>query len=859
MLPEMRRLLEVGDVGLALALVTSAARQGVLGGIGLGRLTAEARERQGDLEGALAALVAADAATPSDLRWRALLLSSMGSHERALEAVRLAGRGQQWPALWRDQAAMLAAQGAWREAAELYERALAEAHDLPADERAWWLLEAGDVRRKLGDAAGALERYDRGISCGGPQAGLWRRCAEVQAEMGRPGEALDALGQATTLDPADHAAWFLMAETLRGQGDTVRALEAVAKACDARPQSPEYALTRGRLLRSLGRGGEAIRWLREAAQRLPEVSLAWSDLGWALLGEDDLERAEESFGKGLAGDPELVPCLCGLARVRQRQGRGEEALDLARRAARLVESSSPTPPLARGGGTGVVSVRRGTAPLLETGPEIEADERRLVVEALEACGAVLEGLPLRRALALESGLDRDWLGLARSARACGQTEEARTAIVEALRRKETGSAHRLLAAVLEELGELAEALAHSRNAVASEPEDPAGWVELARLLVQEGHWEEVVGRWGRQVTEGGALEAGWRLAKELAAAEIHLGEIGQARAFLERARVEMRRQSGMGVAAEESPGESAALLTGWWVLVGGSEVERGREGLNRAPGGGREGAEALYTAGLARLAAGDQAGARDALAQTVALAPSSAMYRLAYAGCLLASPNPLFVKREGGEDGGASSNAGLLARQQLETLRGRGGLAFRRQVAAGWLRLGDAGAAAATLAAVAGETRTVADEVCWAEALLRDGQYEEAANVLRIALGHDGETTSSVSTDADTENGTRREGDGLEEDLRYMLARALLESGETHEAVDLLQGVTRRWPDRADAVVELGRAWEKIGRYELARQAYQRALTIMPDLRDVGDRLLALDAKEQLERAARSGRGAQRS
>ena len=826
-LPEMHRLLDVGEVAQARVLAERAASEVGVVGMGLGRIMAEVRERLGDRKGALAALMQVDAATPADLRWRALLLSGMGRYEEALETVRRAGRGQRWPALRRDQAAILAGLGEWQAAAALYDVALAEAADLPGDERAWWLMAAGDARRRLGDATGALERYDRGISFGGPQAALWRRCAEVQVDLGRVDEALVALEQATSLDPADHAAWFLMAEVFSRQGSRLEAMEAVTRACDARPGHPEYALMRGRLLGSLGRGEEAVRWLREAAQGLQDAPLAWSDLGWALLAEEELDEAEEWFKKGLALDPRAVPCLGGLAHVRQRQGRREEALDLARHAARLAE----------------------------TGPGIGVPERRLAAEALEACGGAPEALRLRRALARESGLDHDWFGLARAARACGQTEEARSALGEALQRQETAGGHRLMAAVLWDVGEPAEALGHLRRAVDLEPDDAAGWVELASLLVHEGHWEEAVQRWGSPTPEAVNREGGWRLAKELAVAQIHLGEVGQAKVFLEQGRRELRwppATGGTGNGAHRGP---EMLLAGWWALIGASEVDLDTiEALARAAVGGVASAEVLYIAGLARLAAGDHAEACDALAQCVAQAPASATYRLGYARGLASPLRPLSGKNEGRHDRGPSGSA-TLAREQLQALRGRGGREFRRRVAAEWLRVGETGAAAETLEAVAGETRAAADEVLWADALLRSGRYEEAATVLRNAAS----PPNPLSTSVETGNGTAREGDGLEEERRYMLARALLGSGDTQEAVGLLQEVTRQRPDRADALAELGRAWERMGRYELARRTYERALAVTPGLREVEDRLLALDAKEQLERVARAGRGVQRS
>ena len=65
-------------------------------------------------------------------------------------------------------------------------------------------------------------------------------------------------------------------------------------------------------------------------------------------------------------------------------------------------------------------------------------------------------------------------------------------------------------------------------------------------------------------------------------------------------------------------------------------------------------------------------------------------------------------------------------------------------------------------------------------------------------------------------------------DPNYTKARALIEDTEYAEAIPLLEKVVAARPDSADAYNYLGYSHRKIGEYEAALDAYQRALKLQP-------------------------------
>jgi Flp pilus assembly protein TadD len=96
-----------------------------------------------------------------------------------------------------------------------------------------------------------------------------------------------------------------------------------------------YYSNRGAEMIRVGRGDEALSWLRKAVAIDPELGGAWVNLGVGLRRAGDLPGAEAAYRKALEVDPEAASAytnLAGLLRARGSDTEAEELLGLAARA-----------------------------------------------------------------------------------------------------------------------------------------------------------------------------------------------------------------------------------------------------------------------------------------------------------------------------------------------------------------------------------------------------------------------------------------------------------------------------------------------------------------------------------------------
>ncbi len=89
---------------------------------------------------------------------------------------------------------------------------------------------------------------------------------------------------------------------------------------------------------------------------------------------------------------------------------------------------------------------------------------------------------------------------------------------------------------------------------------------------------------------------------------------------------------------------------------------------------------------------------------------------------------------------------------------------------------------------------------------------------------------------------------------RLALGWCLLKVGRHAEAIEQLETLLEGQPDLAEAYYWLGVAYEALGRHELARSHYQRAVRLQPGFRDVNERLAAVERLIAAERAGATGR-----
>ena len=123
-------------------------------------------------------------------------------------------------------------------------------------------------------------------------------------------DALDALNNATDIDPQSAMAWFTKAQILgQNLGRYNESLEACEKAIEIEPENPDSWQLRGLILMNLGRDEEALAAFEEAIDIDPQNGRSWylkgnllRYLGRDTEAEEAFERAEElGFTSPLAG------------------------------------------------------------------------------------------------------------------------------------------------------------------------------------------------------------------------------------------------------------------------------------------------------------------------------------------------------------------------------------------------------------------------------------------------------------------------------------------------------------------------------------------------------------------------------
>jgi CRISPR-associated protein Csy1 len=252
---------------------------------------AQRHQNRGDAEGAMAALRAALAIDPT-----------LGAAHKNLAVF-----------LW--QAGRIA------EARDVLARAAAE---LPADPSIWARLARAEA--DLGNATAAFAALSRAEAEQPRDAASWTVIGGLYAEFGRWPEAERAFIEASGLDPGAPEVEQRLARAKQEQGDSARALEALARATRRSPDALNVAVAERLFLPLVYTGGsdlaawrqhyaqglerltaEAERWSRSAAQ---VFDLNQHNFLLAYQGEDDLalQRSYSRFLGTLArrAHPELL-------------------------------------------------------------------------------------------------------------------------------------------------------------------------------------------------------------------------------------------------------------------------------------------------------------------------------------------------------------------------------------------------------------------------------------------------------------------------------------------------------------------------------------------------------------------------
>ncbi len=164
--------------------------------------------------------------------------------------------------------------------------------------------------------------------------------------MGQVDAAEKRFRRAIELDPDLATAHCNLGIVLLQQSQPVEAEELQREAIRLDPDYGPPRLHLGTLLLGRGRLSEAVEQLTEAVRIAPHDPFAQFNLGIALLGARQPGQAVEHLEQAVARDSEFVPAMVSLSLLRATSAdaslrRGQQALDLATRARKLVPPENP--------------------------------------------------------------------------------------------------------------------------------------------------------------------------------------------------------------------------------------------------------------------------------------------------------------------------------------------------------------------------------------------------------------------------------------------------------------------------------------------------------------------------------------
>lgn len=120
------------------------------------------------------------------------------------------------------------------------------------------LKEAGDRKRAVGDAPGAIEAYEAAVALFGDYAEAYRAAGEVLASQNFHLEAALAFERAVEIEPGLERAWYDLADSARHLGDLTRARDAWRRYLALRPDDLDARFGLAESLRGLGEREKAI-------------------------------------------------------------------------------------------------------------------------------------------------------------------------------------------------------------------------------------------------------------------------------------------------------------------------------------------------------------------------------------------------------------------------------------------------------------------------------------------------------------------------------------------------------------------------------------------------------------------------
>lgn len=189
-------------------------------------------------------------------------------------------------------------------------------------EEGWWLLR----QRRFAEAIAPLRD---GVAASPHSAQAHHALAEALGHTGERTQALDAVGVALSMEPANAAILATQGTILRESGQTAEAAAAFRKAIDADPAEMHYCILLAHTLRERGDLQGAADAYEQALRADPWSVMAWRELAGVRERMGDWRGAADALERALEIDDTDVELLESKTRLLMRHGRDGDAVAAA--------------------------------------------------------------------------------------------------------------------------------------------------------------------------------------------------------------------------------------------------------------------------------------------------------------------------------------------------------------------------------------------------------------------------------------------------------------------------------------------------------------------------------------------------
>lgn len=393
---------------------------------------------------------------------------------------------------------------------------------------------AGDIQARLGNAAAALELYQRATEIDPQRADPRLGKAFVELRRGRLDAGLESLeGALGLVKRATHSAEVLVMLSL-SRGEIDRADRVVADLEKKSPDSPIVHNLKGIVRRAQGKGDEAMAAFEKALKYQPSFFPAAFNAAQSDLVTGNIEAARKRYEKVLSANNNDVPSLLALALIERLAGRGAEEIAYLERAMK----ANPGEMTSRRRMVSALWLRgeKGRATELAENAYAGAPDNPEAI-ALAAQVSLFAGNH-NRALQLISRLGAlpgltgaASLSIAQFQAAAGRNADAESTLRSILR-KDPGfePAQRGLIGILLSDGRDADALELARQVQRSAPKRPSGFILEGEIRLHKGQYPEALRAF--RAAEERAPGSGY-VAARVFRAQAALGKGKEGEAFLE--------------------------------------------------------------------------------------------------------------------------------------------------------------------------------------------------------------------------------------------------------------------------------------------------------------------------------------